>query len=298
VNTDDLCGALRNSLPTLYECMQEPQEGVRVRTPLLYPDGGIVDVFVLERGERHLVTDYGDALGWLRMQSASGKLSPKQRWLVDDVRLTLGVDLQRGQLQLPCDDPGGIADAVQRVAQAVVRVSDVWFTFRTRAAESIADEVDDWLKERSFGFEKGVKRDGRSGRSWTVDYRIVAGARTSLVFLLSSGSRAAARRVSEHVVAGCVDLSHLPQTGQESLVSLFDDTADVWRPEDLNIVEGVSRLVTWSRPDKLASVLMGDAPPSVAPPGRARRSRYRMLPEGARLASSRVPPGSTSATDI
>ena len=130
MNTDELRGALRDGLPALYGCMREPQEGVRVRTPLLYPDGGFVDVFVLERGERHLVTDHGDALGWLRMQSASGRLSPRQRRLVDDVRLTLGVDLHRGQLRLPCDDPGGIADAVQRVAQAAVRVADVWFTFR------------------------------------------------------------------------------------------------------------------------------------------------------------------------
>jgi len=260
VNTDDLCGMLRSSLPALFECMLEPQEGVRVRTPLLYPDGGLVDVFVLERGGQHLVTDYGDALGWLRMQSASGKLSPKQRWLVDDVRLTLGVDLHRGQLQLRCDDTGGLAGAVQRVAQAVVRVADIWFTFRTRVAESIADEVDDWLRGRAFDFQKGVQRDGRSGRHWTVDYQIVAGARMSLVFLLSSGSRANARRVSEHVVAGCFDLFHLSESGEASLVSLFDDTADVWQPEDFNLVQEVSQTAMWSRPGDLERVLMGDSP--------------------------------------
>ena len=262
MNTDDLCDALRNSLPALFECMREPQEGVRVRTPMLYPDGGIVDVFDLERGGQHLVTDYGDALGWLRMQSASGKLGPKQRWMVDDVRLTLGVEMHRGQLQARCDDAASLGDAVQRVAQAVVRVSDVWFTFRTRTAQSIADEVDDWLRERPFDFEKGVKRDGRSGRNWTVDYQIVAGARVSLVFLLSSGSRAAARRVSEHVVAGCFDLSHLSESGA-SLISLFDDTADVWQAEDFNLVQEVSRTAMWSRPDDLERALMGDRP--VAP---------------------------------
>ena len=255
MTTTELCDSLREALPALFECALEPQGGVRVRTPLLYPDGGLVDVFVLERDGQHIVTDHGDALGWLRMQSASGKLSPKQRWMVDDVSLTVGVEVDQGQVRLLCEEPAALAEAVERVAQAVVRVSDVWFTFRTRSAESIAEEVDDWLKERSFEYERGVRRSGRSGRDWTVDYQVVTPSHTALLFLLSSGSRAAARRVSEHVVAGCFDLLHLSEAGEASLISLFDDTTDVWQPEDLNLVEGVSETVMWSRPDELERVL-------------------------------------------
>jgi hypothetical protein len=51
-----------------------------------------------------------------------------------------------------------------RVAQACLRVSDLWFTFRTRAVESVSDEVVDFLTERHFSFEHGAKLAGRSGR--------------------------------------------------------------------------------------------------------------------------------------
>ncbi len=34
---------------------------------------------------------------------------------------------------------------ITRVAQAAVRVSDLWFTFKTRTVESITDEVADFL---------------------------------------------------------------------------------------------------------------------------------------------------------
>ena len=53
-----------------------------------YPDGGFVDVFVAagEAG-RYLVTDFGDTLGWLRMNSTGSKLSPNLA-LIDDVALT------------------------------------------------------------------------------------------------------------------------------------------------------------------------------------------------------------------
>ena len=175
--------------------------------------------------------------------------------MVSDVCLTLGVDLLRGQLVQRCDDIQQLADAIHRIAQAVVRVSDIWFSFRTRPVESIADEVDEWLNQQSFEFKRAVKCGGRSGREWTVDYQIVVRAHTSLVFVLSSGSRAAARRVSEHVFTGCFDLLHLRDAGQASLVSLFDDTADVWQSEDINLAQHVSETVMWSRPDELERVL-------------------------------------------
>lgn len=252
----ELCQLLRDSLPSLYECALAPRGATQVRTPMLYPDGGVVDVYITEIADHYVVTDFGDALGWLRMQSASGKLSPNQRLMLDDVVLTQGVDLNSGQLQMNCQDVTLLGEAVQRVAQSVVRVSDLWLTFRTRRLESIADEVDGWLRQRSFEYERSVRRDGRSGLKWTVDYQVTAGSHNSLVFLLSSGSRAAARRVSEHVVAGCVDLTHLVQLEDISLVSLFDDTLDVWRPEDFSLVENVSTAVMWSRPDDLERVLI------------------------------------------
>lgn len=256
MNCATLSTTISESLPVLFDCAPAPREGIRVRTPFMYPDGGIVDVFVVERGGRYEVTDFGEALGWLRMQSVRGRLSDKQRKLIDDVCVTLGVELFRGQLVLRCNGLEEISQAVLRLGQAAVRVTDLWFTFRTRAVETVADEVQDWLKERRIPFQRAVRHPGRSGRTWTIDYQTHTDARTSLVFLLSTGSRAAARRVTEHMVAGCLDLSHLKVT-QPNLVfvSLFDDTQDVWQEEDFRMVEDVSEVTWWSKPEEFEAVL-------------------------------------------
>ena len=37
-----LCNVLQQAVPPLFVCSPAPQEGVRVRTPMLYPDGGVV----------------------------------------------------------------------------------------------------------------------------------------------------------------------------------------------------------------------------------------------------------------
>ena len=97
---------------------------------------------------------------------------------------------------------------------------------------------------------------GRSGRGWTLDFHVRTERRSSLVQVLSTGNRAAAHRVSEHVLAAWHDLNHLV-AGPEALtfVSLFDDTADVWREEDFRLVEPLSAVSRWSRPDEFAAVL-------------------------------------------
>lgn len=256
MNANELCLSVSGSLPPLFECAVAPREGIRVRTPLMYPDGGLVDVFVLEQENRYSITDFGEALGWLRMQSASLRRSAKQNRMVEDTCQTLGVELHRGQLILRSDVTAPLEEAVLRVAQAAVRVSDLWFTLRTRAVETVADEVQDWLEDRKLSFDRAVKQNGRSGRIWTIDYKTHTERRTAFVFLLSTGSRGAARRVANHVVAGCVDLSHLKASQPHlEFISLFDDTEDIWREEDFGLVEQQSVIARWSRPDELERTL-------------------------------------------
>lgn len=251
----EICALLHEMHPPAFDCSPAPGEAVRVRTPMLYPDGGIIDVFVLPRQGSFDVTDFGEALGWLRLQSPSGQLSPRQKRLLRDVCLTLGVELSGWQLfkRVQTDD---LPSAVLRVAQAALRVSDLWFTMRTRAFEVVAEEVADWLEERRIPFDRSVVVPGRSGRSWTIDFRTTPPQRTSLVFVLATGSRSAARRLTEHVVAGLHDLSHLKHNQADlAFVSLFDDTEDVWKEEDFRIVETLSVPARWSRRDEFERIL-------------------------------------------
>ena len=256
MNVNELCASIGQSLPPLFVCSLAPQEGVRVRTPMLYPDGGVVDVFVLERASGYVITDHGDALGWLGLQSVSAQLSPKQQMLVQDICQTLRIELFQGRLALRSVPKDEVAESVLRMGQAVVRVSDLWFTLRSQSLQTTADEVDEWLREKQIPFERQVRKQGRSTQNWTIDFETHTDNRSSLVFLLSTGSRGAVRRLAEHVLAGCVDLSHLKASQPETaFVSLFDDTEDVWRPEDFSLVHDYSEIARWSRPDEFEQIL-------------------------------------------
>ena len=256
MNPAYLCGALREGLPDLYGCAPAPRDGVRVRTPMLYPDGGVVDVFVLEQDGTYVLTDFGDTLGWLRMQTINPRRTSKQKQLINDACHTLGVEFYRGQLVLRSKSTADLGETVTRLAQAAVRVSDIWFTLRSRSFDFTGEEVSEWLSERSIEFRQSVRHVGRSTRVWTVDFQTYAADRTSLVFLLSAGSRSAARRTTEHVLAGCHDLFHLTvESPQRQFVSLFDDVSDIWQPEDFQILSDISEIALWSQPDEFETIL-------------------------------------------
>jgi len=255
MSTSALGETLALGLGELFSC--SPQgEYQRIRTPYLYPDGDNIDLFYRTDGEIATITDLAETGRWLRMQAVSQRKSAKQRLLIEDICLTHGVEYYRGMLVARCRPGEILAAVVTRVAQAALRISDLWFTFRTRAVESVTDEVADFLSERELAFARAEKLLGRSGRGWNVDFHIRTARSSSLVYVLSTGNRSAAKAISEHVVAAWYDLNQLA-AGPEALrfVSLFDDTMDVWNDEDYQLVSGLSTVARWSRPDEFANLL-------------------------------------------
>lgn len=250
------CDYIAESMGELFECA--PLGGyTRIRTPYLYPDGDVIDLFLTDvGGDPVTLTDLGETLGWLRTQTVSERKTDRQRRLIEDVCLTHGVELYKGMLMVRMKDMSEITEAVSRLSQAALRVSDLWFTFRNQAAASINDEVEEFLAAREIGFERGERRVGRSGRAWRVDFHTRTAARSTLVNVLSTGSRPSAHKLAEHTLATWYDLSNL-SIGPESLrfISLFDDDLDVWTPEDFALVEDVSEVVYWSRKDEFAELL-------------------------------------------
>ena len=256
MNDNDIRAAIQSEIGSLFAC-EEYGEYYRIRTPYLYPDGDGIELFCKSDGDALTITDLAETTGWLRMQSVSERRSPKQTRFILDASETLEVEFRRGMLQARCGSGDSLADVVTRVAQAALRVSDLWFTLRNRGgAESTTNDVEEYLIHRNFEYERSKKMVGRSALSWNIDFHVRAPERGSLVYVLATGNRSAARRITERAVAVWHDLSHRSQ-GREGLqfVSLFDDNADVWDDADFRLVDNLSTVALWSKPDEFADIL-------------------------------------------
>ncbi len=171
MSKDKLREVLHSTMGELFSCTDHGKYQ-RIRTPYLYPDGDNIDLFCDSRDDVITVTDLAETTGWLRMQSISPRRSQKQKALIEDTCLTHGVEFYRGMIQARCKPGDELASVVTRVAQAALRVSDLWFTFRTRSIELITDEVASHLEEYKLEFTRSENLAGRSGRDWTVDFRV------------------------------------------------------------------------------------------------------------------------------
>lgn len=249
------CESLGQNLGALFSC-SEVNGLTRIRTPFLYPDGDIIDLFVQDQNGSVTITDLGETLRWLRAQTISPRRSPKQTKLIEDVCLNHGLEFFRGMLVARVKPGDNLSAIALRLAQGAIRVADIWFTMRTRSVETVTDEVDVFLTEKNIAFERNQPLMGRSGRTWRPNFHTRTPNRSSLVYVLSTGSRAAARNVTEHVLASWYDLNHL-RIGPESLqfVSLFDDTMDVWGEQDFNLLKDLSVVARWSQPEEFVEVL-------------------------------------------
>lgn len=253
------CELLAAQLGSMFKC-SPLDEYTRIRTPFLYPDGDVIDVFLASTERGPAITDLGESMRWLRSQTAAMKRSPKQKLLVQDVCTTLGVQFMSGMLVVYVDGEAGFADASMRVAQAAMRVADVSFTLRTRLAQSAVDEVEDYLRDKNIDFEKGFSIPGHSGKLWTIDFAIPANDQISLVKVLSAGSRASSKTIVNEVVATWFDINRgRPNNLQHKIikkVALFDDTSDVWEPSDFEMVGSLSEEVTrWSNPEEFERIV-------------------------------------------
>lgn len=252
----EVCTAIQNGLGPMFECSVNG-DYVRVRTPFLYPDGDYIDLFLKSANQGvTTVSDLGETVRWLNSNTLSAKRSPKQAGLISDISQTHGVEFFRGMLKARSSEPSALADAVTRVSQAARRISDLIFTSRLRSVESVTDEVADFLQELHMPYERNKKLIGRSGKSWKIDFQVSAPQRSSLISVLSSGSRSAAQQITKGVVATWYDLSQYKASPEPlAFISLVDDSADVWSEEDFNLVESISDVARWSAPETLTQLL-------------------------------------------
>ena len=242
------CESIGAQIGELFIC-SEANGFTRVRTPFLYPDGDVMDLFTRSDDGGIFITDLGESSRWLRSQGTSQKRSLRQSALISDIASTHGVEFRKGMLQIRVQNTNDWAKAFLKISEAAIRVADLWTTFRGgRPFTTATDDIADFLNLQSIPFERSIPITGFSGETWIMDF-VTHKSHEVLVKVLSSGSRGTAVSIRDHTVALWADLNNQKSSGK-TLISLFDDSTDVWGDADIKMIERFSEVVTWSRPEE------------------------------------------------
>ncbi|MGG6296190.1 DUF1828 domain-containing protein [Leptolyngbya sp. AN02str] len=251
-----ICEEIASTVGELFSC-SSVGEYTRIRTPYVYPDGDVVDLFAKINNETIILTDLGETIRWLNMQTFAKQRSKKQDLLIQDICLTHRVEFYRSMLIARTKASESLISAVTRLSQAALQVADLWFTFKTSGFTSIKEEVEDFLMELNISYERDYKVPGSSGRSWNIDFYARRPQKTFLIYVLSTGSRASAKNLTDRTFTAWYDLRSLKTSlTSASFISLIDDSVDIWSSDSLSLLEEFSDVIYWSQPELLREELV------------------------------------------
>jgi|SRR5713226_1845431 len=125
-------------MAALFECVPDtPGPGfTRIVTPFLLPDGDVLDLFYREEAGTSLLTDGGETLRWLRDQWGERKLPAAIREQLPGICQTHGIELWHGRLEIRFTEETEVVGALMRLAQAALRVSDLWFVLHEKLSSA------------------------------------------------------------------------------------------------------------------------------------------------------------------
>ena len=130
----NLHGYLSARLAPPFACSLTRLGAVQVRTPLSYPDGGLVDVYVESREAGYVVTDCGEAWVQLQNQTLCDGLTQDQRRDGQEACRGWGATLDDVQIMLRCSEAAELPEAIKRLSRAAAEVSAIWLRSTDRGA--------------------------------------------------------------------------------------------------------------------------------------------------------------------
>ena len=256
----DIQEALQSGLGELYTA-EARGELVQITTPYLLPDNDCVTLYCRIEGDAIRVTDLGETCHcWLATEMLAVSDPPNLDETIDQICADLGVEHVHGEIFVSFSPNGSwtnsLAGVVARVTNAVIRVSDLWYTFRPKPSRTVNADVADFLRTRGIAFTRSETHKGCSGDEIAVTFSVDAGEVRSLIMVLDAGIPSLSEIMVESAVKQWMELKHLTKSnGHIQFVTLFDDTSDLWSEKHYQKLKPLSVVAKWSDPENLVKIL-------------------------------------------
>ncbi len=224
------------------ELLDDGENRLACLTPLDYPSGDGVTVWVEDRYDGFIVTDYGDSLTDLLAHPAQD-----HKALLDQVRdICRQHDLafRDGRIAATADR-ADLADVVWRAASAAAQIAQMSIVFRPhrrRREKGFANEVEATLRKRNVAVERDRKLAGGSGHEHKATLYLPD---QETVFEPVGGAG-----YWNQVSTVYAKFGDLARSNGYRLFSLVDDREERLENDLANLLVQVSDVVQWSRRDE------------------------------------------------
>jgi hypothetical protein len=233
--------ALMN-LPKEFECEKLDEKTWLVTTPFEYPDGDLIQLYIIKMDNLFEVTDLAETLRFFETLDFDLLSSKRRRKLFEDILRSYKIEFFKGELKVKVKTEE-LLKAILDLSQAIFRVSDLYFLQRIGVTTTFKEEVEEVLKEANLNYEIDYSIFGKSGKEYKVDFYIDV-EKPNLLEAISTYSKMYAERLIDRVVRMWYDIKRLD--GRFEYVTIVDDRSDVWKKEHFDLLEDLSKVYVWS----------------------------------------------------
>lgn len=246
-----------HALPLVRDCDVVRNGSVRMSTSFTYPNGDHIDVFLESKSDNLFsdlsLSDYGYTSLYLRSAQTAMDSNPKKKEILASILSQLQVKLVGSDLviDIPKSGNSDISEAVFRLSQACLRISDFAAHQKLRTDNPFRDEVEGFIQSTGLLYLLDQKPKGRYGNRVPVDFEVFGREESSYVCTLSALSVASAKSSATETFKKWHDLSN----SNRKRVTIYDSHFPFKNPDLSRLRENSTLIAFPSERETLKSVL-------------------------------------------
>jgi len=227
-----------------FECIERDHCTV-VRTPIRYPDGDTIELFVRQQGRGFMLTDYGETFRWLHMQKLGRGLTDNENESIMSICRGLGVTYQDKELSAAASAER-LPSVALNLAMCALRVSDLSLGFQYQGGADKFDEFSELLTGWDFEFESRFAVEFGDDE-YRVDFKInPTPSVTKYLQILSADSRSQANSQVDRTLAKWLAFEEFGEGPTSSRISVLDDRDFEWSDNRERLLRRRSLVALWS----------------------------------------------------
>lgn len=232
ITCETIAGLMTSSIGRILPCTPMMQGEFQISTPLLFPDGDYISIFVRQQGARFLVTDAGELAHCLVSNDISLNLTARRREILDEILIVNTTRFEHGEVFAVVEEPEDLPFAIFRVAQSVARGSDMIYSRRfSRGPNKFTEQVATFFEREDIEFTQQYSLDDVFGQSWVFDFLISTGS-FKLVQTLSTNQQKYAETLINKAIRQWDAMGRTPVNAKS--ITMVNDEPGIWRPEALH----------------------------------------------------------------
>lgn len=258
MNCAQLAAAVKSAPLNGWACRVDG-DFLRLETPLKFPDGGTVELYVEVRGSTFVASDFGEAFRFLESAGIDPLRSVTRGRMIDLAAQLGSASIDDGVIEIVSTSPEAVMSSLVRLGQVVTRVADLSLYSKGALGNTFSDELEDYLRIRTRGVEiRRLELVEGASETHRVDIVTRSGDRgVSAIEGLSALTASGANSQTAFTIKKFADIQAIGP-GAPQRFAVLDNSSDVWTPPLRQQIARFADVIEWEKRDVLPVAIGGN----------------------------------------